>query len=138
MKHAGGCHCGNIHIEFETGIDPAVIEVRACQCSFCRKHGSRAVADPAGRLTLRVERDELLERYSFGLGTAHYLICRRCGVYVAAVTSGDPELRGIAIVNCLDDQHLFSRTPIAVSYDAESVDERKERRRRRWTPTTIG
>lgn len=137
MKYSGGCHCGNIRIEFETGIDPGAIEVRTCQCSFCRKHGSRAVADPAGRLVVRVEREALLQRYSFGLETADYLICRRCGVYVAAVAAGEPEPRGIAIVNCLEDQHLFSRTPIAISYDVENIDERKARRRQRWTPTTF-
>ena len=62
MKYQGGCHCGNLRIEFETAISPAAIELRACQCTFCRKHGSRAVTDPAGHLAIGVERGDHLER----------------------------------------------------------------------------
>jgi hypothetical protein len=137
MKYEGGCHCGNLRIAFETQVSPAEIEVRACQCAFCRKHGSRAVADPAGRLTIRARDAALVGRYTFGLRTAEYLVCRHCGVYVAAVTTGEGEMRGIAIVGCLDEHRQFLRAPIAVDYDCESRDDRIERRRRRWTPATL-
>src|SRR6266853_296126 len=137
MKYQGGCHCGNLRIEFETAISPAAIELRACQCTFCRKHGSRAVTDPAGHLAIGVERGDHLERYAFGLRTAEYLICKTCGVYVAAVTAGESEPHGIAIVNCLDEHRQFTSEPIAVDYDAESRDDRLERRRQRWTPVTM-
>ena len=137
MKYTGGCHCGNLRIEFETDIRPAEIEVRACQCTFCCKHNSLAVTDPAGHLTIRAEHRENLERYTFGLRTAAYLICKTCGVYVAAVMIGESEPRGIAIVNCLDDRRQFASEPLAVDYDAESRDDRMARRRRRWTPVTV-
>lgn len=137
MKYKGGCHCGNLWIEFETSLNPAEIELRACQCTFCRKHGSLAVTDPAGRLAIAAAHGKSFERYAFGLRTAEYLICKTCGVYVAAVTIGESEPRGIAIVNCLDDRRRFTRAPLAVDYAAESRDQRVERRRRRWTPVTI-
>jgi hypothetical protein len=137
MKYKGGCHCGNLWIEFETSLNPAEIELRACQCTFCRKHGSLAVTDPAGRLAIAAAHGKSFERYAFGLRTAEYLICKTCGVYVAAVTIGESEPRGIAIVNCLDDRPRFTRAPLAVDYAAESRDQRVERRRRRWTPVTI-
>ena len=137
MRHVGGCHCGNIDVEFETEIDPAVIEVRACQCRFCRKHNSRAVADPAGRAAIRVADEAQLQRYRFGLGTATYLLCRRCGVYVAALTEGESEPRAIVIVNALDDAARFSRAPVAVDYGAENRAQRVARRRARWTPATL-
>jgi hypothetical protein len=137
MKYKGGCHCGNLQIEFETDISPAEIELRACQCTFCRKHNSVAATDPAGQLVVRAEREESFGRYTFGLRTAEYLICNTCGVYVAAVTTGESEPRGIAIVNCLDDRRQFASAPIAVDYDAESREDRVERRRRRWTPVTM-
>jgi hypothetical protein len=70
--HTGGCHCGNICLTFETDLDPSQIEVRACQCSFCVKHGSRAVADPDGRLIISVKDIKRLHRYRFGLRTADY------------------------------------------------------------------
>jgi hypothetical protein len=137
MKYKGGCHCGNLWIEFETSRNPAEIELRACQCTFCRKHGSLAATDPAGRLAIGAAHGKNFGRYAFGLRTAEYLICKTCGVYVAAVTIGASEPRGIAIVNCLDDRRQFASAPIAVDYAAESRDERLERRRRRWTPVTV-
>jgi hypothetical protein len=137
MKYLGGCHCGNLRIEFETAISPDEIELRACQCTFCRKHNSRAVTDPAGHLAIGAAHEDDFGRYAFGLRTAEYLICKTCGVYVAAVTTGESEPRGIAIVNCLDDHHRFTSEPIAVDYDAESRGDRIERRRQRWTPVTI-
>ena len=137
MKYQGGCHCGNLRIEFETSLNPAEIELRACQCTFCRKHGSLAVTDPAGRLAIRAAHGQNVGHYVFGLRTAEYLICKVCGVYVAALTIGESEPRGIAIVNCLDDRRQFTSAPIAVDYDAESRDQRRERRRSRWTPVTV-
>jgi hypothetical protein len=136
MKYKGGCHCGNLRIEFETSLNPAEIELRACQCTFCRKHASLAVTDPAGHLAICAAHGKNFGRYTFGLRTAEYLICKTCGVYVAAVTIGESEPRGIAIINCLDERRQFTSAPIAVDYDAESRDQRLERRRRRWTPVT--
>jgi hypothetical protein len=136
-EHIGGCHCGNIRLRFSTELDPSQIEVRACQCSFCVKHGSRAVADPDGRLTVSVEDEARLHRYRFGLRTADYLICRDCGVYVAAVTTHDGDPRAIVIVNALDDRLQFSREPVAVDYDAESRESRIARRQARWMRVEI-
>ena len=135
--HHGRCHCGNIELDFETAIAPHEIEIRACQCSFCRKHASRAAADPAGKLTLRVRDAALLSRYRFGLQTAEYWVCRACGVYVAAITIGETAPRAIVIVNALDDASLFARPPIAADYDAESRPARIARRRERWTPVVV-
>ncbi|OBQ70700.1 GFA family protein [Mesorhizobium erdmanii] len=136
-EHGGGCHCGNIRLRFSTELDPSQIEVRACQCDFCIKHGSRAIADPDGRLIVAVEDEARLHRYRFGLRTADYLICRDCGVYVAAVTSDDRKPRAIVIVNALDDRSLFVCEPVAVDYDAESREGRVARRRARWMPVKI-
>jgi hypothetical protein len=135
--HHGGCHCGNIRLTFATMIEPGQTEIRACQCSFCVKHGSRAAADPQGKLTISVEDTARLQKYAFGLRTAEYLICRDCGVYVAALTLGDSDRRAIVIVNALDERELFNREPVAVDYSAESKDERLTRRRARWTPVEM-
>ncbi|HEV2503025.1 MAG TPA: hypothetical protein VGV39_08105 [Mesorhizobium sp.] len=132
--YRGGCHCGNIRLSFETAIAPRDIEIRACQCSFCRRHNSLAAADPYGMLTIGVLREAMLSRYAFGLRTAEYLVCRDCGVYVAAVTIGDVEQRAIVIVNALDAREQFRREPMPTVYDAETRDERVTRRRSRWMP----
>jgi hypothetical protein len=135
--HRGGCHCGNIHLTFETDIEPAEMEIRACQCAFCVRHGSRAAADPQGRLIVSVEDEARLHRYRFGLRTADYLICRDCGVYVAAVTTDGGEPRAIVIVNALDDRPRFSREPVPMDYDAENREGRMARRQARWMPVEI-
>ncbi len=132
--YRGGCHCGNIRLAFETAIAPTDIEIRACQCSFCRRHNSLAAADPDGMLTIGVRSEALLSRYAFGLRTAEYLVCRDCGVYVAAATTDSVEQRAIVIVNALDARNQFRREPIPTVYDAETCDERIVRRRTRWMP----
>ncbi|RJT39995.1 aldehyde-activating protein [Mesorhizobium waimense] len=133
-RHTGGCHCGNIHLTFESEIEPPQIEVRACQCSFCTRHGSRAAADPAGRLIIAVKDETRLRKYQFGLRTADYLICRECGVYVAAIAGDKSDARAIVNINALDGRMQFSREPVAVNFDAESRESRLARRRSFWMP----
>ena len=135
--HHGRCHCGAIEVDFETALGPQEVEIRACQCSFCRRHGSRAAADPAGTLTIRMRDETQMNRYRFGLETAEYLVCRTCGVYVAAITIGESEMRGIVIVNALDNSGLFTRAPAAVDFDAEDREARVARRRARWMPVAF-
>ena len=135
--HKGGCHCGNIVLAFETALDPADFEVRACQCRFCRKHNTRAVSDPAGRLVIEVARPSDLQRYVFALRTAEYLLCRTCGVYVAAVVDAESDPRALVIVNALDTADSFSAAATPSNYDTEEEADRYARRRASWTPAHI-
>jgi hypothetical protein len=137
MRHEGGCHCGAIAMSYESAVAPDATEVRACLCSFCRKHASRAVSDPAGRLILILHEPEAVRRYRFGLATADYFLCGRCGVYVAAVLAEGEALYGIAIVNALDDADAFTRAAKPADYSAEDEAARRQRRRGRWTPAEI-
>ena len=138
MKYTGGCHCGNILVVLESDLAPSEFEVRACQCGFCRKHNTRAIADPAGRAVIEVKDADRLSRYQFGLKTAEYLVCRDCGVYVAAVTPEEiGEVRAIVIVNALDKRTLFRGPVIPVSYDGEETADRRARRQARWTPAIV-
>lgn len=136
MIHKGGCHCGNISMAFETELDPQEAQTLACLCSFCRKHNSRATADPNGRLTINVAEPSFLGRYSFGYRTAEYLICRNCGVYVAAITLDD-EPRALVVVNALETHADFSRAPQTVSYGDEDRETRLKRRQQNWTPVSL-
>lgn len=137
MKHNGGCHCGAIAISYDSAVAPEETEVRACLCSFCRRHGSRAVSDPAGHLTVTVKDPQVVQRYRFGLATADYYLCGRCGVYVAAVLEDAGALYGIAIVSALDDVAAFVQPPKPADYSAEDEAARRRRRCERWTPTQI-
>jgi hypothetical protein len=131
---AGGCHCGALEVRFAARTALADLPLRACQCSFCRRHATRTTSDPDGRLTVIVNAPQALNRYEFGLRTAQYLICRRCGVYVAAVCATAHGERGILNVNCLADLAAFMGEPKPVNYDQEDRADRVARRGRTWTP----
>jgi hypothetical protein len=120
----------------ESEIDPRQIKVRACQCSFCRKHGARAISDPDGMLTIQIADEDSLLRYEFAHRTADFLVCRRCGVYVAAVTHGPGERRGIAQLNAITNDRYFG-IAVAVEYSEEAPAERIERRYKVWMPVSI-
>jgi hypothetical protein len=129
----GTCHCGNIAIVLETEQDPRSLPLRACDCSFCRRHGARSTADPAGRARVGVQDRALLSLYVFGLRTAEMVVCARCGTYCAAVMrDGD---RAWAVHNAnLFFHPAFDRPAQPVSYEGETVEQRIVRRKRLWTP----
>jgi hypothetical protein len=134
MKHAGGCHCGNVRLTLALSVPPENCELRACQCAFCRSHGARTAADPRGSLSFKVSDPLKLNRYRFGLMTADYLVCSDCGVYLAAVCDTASGRVATINVNCLDDRAAFTREPLAVSYDGETREGRLKRRAEKWTP----
>lgn len=137
LRLCGGCHCGNLRLTLETLRDPGKLTVRACSCSFCRRHGVRTVSDPAGRVEFVVGDPAQLSRYRFGLGTAQFLVCRTCGVYIGAVIAEAGSAYAIVNINVLETPAAFADTAVPVSYDRESTAERRARRRARWTPATV-
>lgn len=137
LRLSGACHCGNLELTFETARDPGELTVRACGCSFCRRHGVRTVSDPEGRVEFVVHDPALLNRYSFGLGTAQFLVCRTCGIYVGAVMADAGSAYAIININALREPEAFAATAVPVDYEAESVAERRARRRARWTPAIV-
>jgi hypothetical protein len=132
----GACHCGQVEVAFETATPVADLPLRACGCSFCRRHGTKAVADPKGRLTISAPPNGL-NRYRFGLRTADYLICRTCGAYIAAVISGHGEERATLNVTATAIPGLADRHAEPVDYDRESAEDRRARRLTTWTPSRI-
>ena len=133
----GGCHCGNIKVAFETAREPRDLPLRACQCSFCRRHGGITTSDPAGRLRVEVSQRDMLTRYRFALGITDFLICRTCGVYVAAVMETEDGTLGVLNANVLDDREPFARQPEPMQYGAEAVEDRQTRRAKVWMPADV-
>jgi hypothetical protein len=134
---SGGCHCGAIRVRFEISTAPAELPLRRCACSFCRKHGATTATDPTGRLDLQIVRLEDAVRYRFGARSADFLVCGRCGVYVAAVMSSEAGAVATLNVNTLDDRAAFTQPPEAVDYAFETEQQRRLRRAERWTLTTV-
>lgn len=135
--HAGGCHCGNITISLTLSKAPADSPLRACQCSFCRAHASRTVSDPQGLFEIGAKDWALVEKYRFDTRTADYLICKRCGVYVAALCETPQGLRAVVNVNALDGRAQFTQAPALPDYSGETPDTRLARRAVNWMPATI-
>src|SRR5436190_940430 len=70
--------------ELRTALVPAQWNIRACQCAFCRAHAALSCSDPNGTLAFVERETGVLARYRFGLKTADFLLCMRCGVYNGA------------------------------------------------------
>jgi hypothetical protein len=136
--YPGRCHCGAIGVELSLPRPIGDTPLRRCGCSFCRKHGARTVADPAGLVIIEARDPLAVRRYRFGLRTADYLVCGFCGVYVGAVIEAADGLRATLNVNLLDIGPSLPAEPPLVSYDGEGVSERVERRSRSWTPARLG
>jgi hypothetical protein len=130
----GSCHCAQIRVELATGIAPPLLPRRRCGCTFCLRHNPRYTSDPGGHLTIRFAREEDVIRYRFGLRLGDFLLCARCGVFVAAF-EGD---RGVLNSLVLDRAaELTSKTTRFEAYDSEDGATRRARRARVWTPCSL-
>ena len=136
-EHRGGCHCGNLRVRLRLTRPPAEVQLRACGCSFCRRHNTRTASDPEGTVDIWADDWSLVQLYRFGSGTAEFVICRECGVYIGAM--GDIPSGKAAVINttCLDDRALFTREPAPTDHDGETTESRIARRAANWTPLTI-
>ena len=134
MLFSGRCHCGNFRFDFETAFAPIELPLRACQCSFCRAHGAVTTSDPRGRVRFTAAGPKAVQHYRFGLGITDMLICARCGCYVAAVMQADGRQYATLNANLLDRRAELAATPVPVTYDAETAEQRIARRRKNWTP----
>ena len=137
MECLGGCHCGNIHVRIRLAKPPEDNPLRACTCSFCRSHNPRMLSDPQGLLEVRADDWSLVERYRFGTRTCDFLICRRCGVFIAAVAEMTEGVRAVLNVNCLNDRGRFTSAPTMHEFQGETIDNRLSRRMANWMPAVL-
>jgi len=134
---AGSCHCGNIRYDFWSAMLPEELSVRACQCSFCKKHGGRYSSDANGKLEVRIQNEHRVNKYRFATETADFWICKDCGLLplVTTVTSG--KMYGVVNLTTADDidASLLAGKPVDTSLEDKTSKE--ERRRRTWTPAIL-
>ena len=129
----GSCHCGQLRLEFSTFQDPATIHPRACDCSFCRKHGAAYISDPAGRLTVSESHSGTLHRYRQGSDTAEFLICDHCGVLVAVTFEHESRIYGAANAGCLNG-HTGLGSWVSASPQTLGPSEKASRWLKLWVP----
>jgi hypothetical protein len=137
MEHNGGCHCGNIHVRLRLSKPPEDCSLRACTCSFCRSHRPRIVSDRDGNFEVWADDWLLVENYRFGTRTCDFLICRRCGVFIAAMAQTPAGTRAVVNVNCLDDRERFTADPVLHNFEGETLETRSSRRATNWMPAII-
>ena len=133
----GSCHCGAVRVSVRLSRTPQEIELRACQCSFCRRHGARTFADPSGHALIESASAADIRHYRFGQRTADFLLCAECGVYVAAVIETPDGLRATINAAGLALPGFDGRQAVPADFGAESRAERLERRRARWMPAEL-
>jgi hypothetical protein len=128
----GKCHCGNMSFSLTWEPDPAEIPARACDCSFCVKHGGVWTSNPSGALTVTIKDPSLVSKYAFGTKTAEFYICTRCGAVPVVTSQIDAQLYAVVSVNAFEgiDVSLLRRAP--ASFDGEGKDSRLARRKRNW------
>ncbi|HKD55367.1 MAG TPA: hypothetical protein VKB72_14225 [Steroidobacteraceae bacterium] len=130
VQLSGGCHCGNLRLQMQLTRAPGEYNPRACDCDFCRKHGAAWLSDPQGSLCISVRDARELGKYAQGSGTAELLLCRHCGVLIAACLSAGGRLYGAVnaqVVEC----DAFGAAQ-SVSPHQLSVDDKVRRWQQLW------
>ena len=137
MRLEGGCHCGRLRIAFTTGRAVTELPLRACQCTFCRRHGALTTSDPEGEVVLTVSELPAPGWYRFGTGTTDFWVCPRCGVYVGAYVESDGQGRAVVNTRALEARDDFTQAPAAMDYGQETREGRLDRRMRVWSPAQV-
>ena len=136
MLYSGSCHCGKLIASFETRKTPQELGVRTCQCDFCRRHGAVNISDPDGAVVIDAA-ERVVHRYRFALKTADFLICKECGVYIAAVIGAGEAIRSTINVAGLRMKEFRGIEEQPMRYGAEDAAARVDRRKEKWTPTSF-
>lgn len=136
MILTGQCHCGKLKASFESQKTPQDLGVRTCQCAFCRAHGAVNISDPEGMTTIECAADDV-NRYTFALRTADFLLCNTCGVYIAAVMGEGDGVVSTLNVAGLRIEEFDGVDEAPMDYGAEDTKARIARRYNKWTPTSF-
>jgi len=132
----GSCYCGAIRATLFASKPAAELQVRACQCGFCTRHGAMTVSDPAGRAVFDIDR-AALAGYQFETRTGTTLLCARCGMYAGVVMEDGGKMWSAINVRGLAIPEFKGREPEPVDYEGETAAQRIARRKQKWTPTEI-
>lgn len=138
MDIAGSCHCGNIALALRWPGNPAEIPARACDCSFCTRHGGIWTSAPDAELDVTVRDPALVTRYAFGTRTADFHVCSRCGVVPLVTCSIGGRLFAVVNVNTLEDRVRTRARTAPARFEGEAVDDRLARRQRNWIGVVRG
>jgi hypothetical protein len=132
----GSCHCGAIRATLHPSRPATELQVRACQCSFCTRHGAKTVSDPAGRCRFEID-GAALSWYQFETRTGMSLICNRCGMYAGVMIEDGDNVWSVLNVRGLAIAEFKDRAAEPKDYEGETAEHRIARRKATWTPTEL-
>ncbi|MDR0184531.1 GFA family protein [Lysobacter arvi] len=122
----GGCHCGRIALDVVLSKPASEYTPRACDCSFCRKHGAAWLSDAGGSLRVRLRGEPVV--YRQGSAQADFIACAHCAVLV--LVRHEHEGRVHAAVNV---RALAGAAPFADEQPASPQKLAPQEKRERWT-----
>ncbi|MFQ5970778.1 MAG: GFA family protein [Alphaproteobacteria bacterium] len=129
----GKCHCGNIAYEL-VWPDPGQIPVRACTCTFCRKHGGVYTSHPDARLEVRISDLGRVNKYAFATRTARFYVCRDCGAVPFVHSAIEGTDYAVVNVNTFEGVDPSELRRSAADFEGEKTADRLARRQRTWIP----
>ena len=129
----GGCHCGNIRVAFGTSKPLGDLVPRVCECSFCAKHGASYVFDSDASLLIEATVKDAVGEYRQGLEIARFLVCRRCGVLIAALFDDEAGSYGAVNARCLEDTSGLG-PPQVIPPRSSTGEQRRRLWAKVWTP----
>src|SRR4030081_3372145 len=103
MTLNGKCHCGTIAFTLDWPEDQPDIPARACNCSFCVKHGGVWTSNPKARLAVAIRDASLVSKYAVGSRTATFHVCSRCGAVPLVTSEIANHLYAVVNVNVLEN-----------------------------------
>ncbi len=113
--HHGGCHCGAVRWQADTGVDKGLV----CNCSICTKRGSILHFVPDTSFTLESGADRLTE-YRFNKHAIAHLFCDTCGILSFARGTAPDGTKMVALnLRCVDGIDL--KAIEVTEYDGASV-----------------
>ena len=128
----GKCHCGNIAFELDWPGDAPEIPARACDCSFCVKHGGVWTSNPESRLDVVIRDASHVSKYDFGTRTATFHVCTTCGAVPLATSEIAGHRYAVVNVNVMENVDSTRLRRTASHFDGEDIDSRLARRSRNW------
>lgn len=130
----GSCHCKNISYELLLPVDKT-IAARSCSCSFCSKQNATYTAHKDAVLKAIFKSESLVNRYTFGMNTAQFIVCSQCGILPFVISTIDQSTYAVVNVNTFERKQSWQIISSKISFDEESLKERLERRKKTWIPT---
>lgn len=102
----GGCHCGRIAFEMTLSQPASEFTPRACDCSFCRKHGAAWLSDARGSLRVRFRGEPTV--YRQGSAQAEFIACAHCAVLVMVRHEHEGRVHAAVNVRALEEAAGFA------------------------------